>query len=119
MDEDVPLLAAFGLAVLQLVAGAAVSLVTRRAADGRLRRNPLAGIRTGATLRSDAAWQSGHVAAVPWADAAGVAFAAGGLLGLALRTSAFPVALLGGVLVGTALLLTGTVRAGRAAAAAD
>ena len=101
MDEDVPLLAALGLAVLQCVLGAAVSLTTRRAADGRLGRNALVGIRTRATMGSDAAWRDGHAAAVPLADLAGLAF------------------LLGGVLVGTALLLVGTRRAGRAAAAAD
>ena len=113
-----PLLAALGMAVLQCVLGAAASLVTRRAADGRLGRNAFAGIRTGSTLRSEAAWRAGHAAAVPLSDVAGAAFALGGLLALALRTRAFVPALLGGVCVGTVLLLLATRRAVRAAAAA-
>jgi hypothetical protein len=119
MDEDVPLLAALALALLQCVVGATVSLSTRRAADGRLARNPLVGIRTASTMRSDAAWRAGHAAAVPLADLGGTAFALGGLLALVLRTTAFPAALLGGVLVGTVLLLAAARRAVRAAAAAD
>jgi hypothetical protein len=40
-----------------------VAAIDRRAADGRLGRNAVAGIRTRATLRSDAAWRAGHAAA--------------------------------------------------------
>lgn len=44
----------------------AVSLpLTRRAADGRLGLNDLAGIRTRATKSSDEAWRVGHAAALP------------------------------------------------------
>lgn len=39
--------------------------LTRRAADGRLGLNDLAGIRTRATKSSDAAWRVGHAAALP------------------------------------------------------
>jgi hypothetical protein len=119
MDEDVPLLAALGLALLQCVVGVTVSVSTRRAADGRLGRNPLVGIRTASTMRSDAAWRVGHGAAVPLADLGGLAFALSGLLALVLRRTAFPAALLGGTLVGTVLLLLAARRAVRAAAAAD
>ena len=45
----------------------AVSLpLTRRAADGRLGPNDVAGIRTRATKASDAAWRAGHGAALPF-----------------------------------------------------
>ena len=39
--------------------------VTRAAADGRLGRNGLAGIRIPSTRASDEAWIAGHVAALP------------------------------------------------------
>lgn len=119
MDEEVPLLAAVALAALQFGCGALVAVVTRRAADGRLGRNHVAGIRTAATLRSDAAWREGHAAAVGLSDRAGVAFAAGGLLSLVFRAAPVAAAaLIGGVVVGTSLLLLGAQKAGRAAAAA-
>jgi hypothetical protein len=85
MDEQVPLAAAVGTALLLLAAGAAVSVSTRRAADGRLARNSVAGIRTGATMRSDEAWRAGHEAARGVADASGAVFALTGLCALATR----------------------------------
>lgn len=39
--------------------------LTRRAADGRLALNDMAGIRTRATKSSDEAWRIGHAAALP------------------------------------------------------
>ncbi|QBI52691.1 SdpI family protein [Streptomonospora litoralis] len=51
-----------------LVAGAA-HWIKYATANGRLNRNLWIGIRTGATLSSDAAWESGHSAAAPWLTA--------------------------------------------------
>ena len=65
------------LALVPLLSGvvivAVASLaVTGMAADGGLARNGAAGIRTRHTRASDAAWQAGHVAALPLVtDAAG------------------------------------------------
>ena len=39
--------------------------LARLAADGRLRLNDVAGIRTRSTKSSDAAWRAGHAAALP------------------------------------------------------
>lgn len=118
MDEEVPLLAALALAALQCACGALVAVVTRRAADGRLRRNQLAGIRTAATLRDDAAWRAGHAAAVPLSDAAGVVFALSGLLAALSPTApVFAGVLLAGVTGAVLLLLLGVRRAVRAAGA--
>jgi uncharacterized membrane protein len=118
MDESVPLLPALGVAALQCAGGALVALVTRRAADGRLRRNQVAGIRTAATLRSDAAWRAGHAAAVPLSDLGGVALGLSGLVALwARRAPVFAGVLLSGTLVAIVLLLLGARRAVRAASA--
>ena len=119
MAEEVPQLAALALAALHCSCGALVALVTRRAADGRLRRNQLAGIRTAATMRDDAAWRAGHAAAVPHSDAAGIAFGLSGLLAaLAPSAPVFAGVLLVGVTVAGALLLLGARRAVRAASTA-
>ena len=92
---------------------------SRRAADGRLRRNGVAGIRTRATLRSDAAWQAGHVAARGLSDASGAVFALSGLAALVLRAAAlWAGAVLVGTVVATGLLLVAARRAGPAADAA-
>lgn len=120
MDQQVPLAAAVGLGALQCACGILVALVTRRAADGRLRRNQLAGIRTATTLRSDGAWRKGHAAAVPLTDLAAVVFALSGLVALVARSApVFAAVLLGGVILATALLLLGARRAVRAASAAQ
>ncbi|MFW6187769.1 MAG: hypothetical protein ACOC84_07225, partial [Actinomycetota bacterium] len=70
MESDllalVPLL--FGVVIVAVASLA----VTGMAADGGLVRNGAAGIRTRHTRASDAAWQAGHVAALPLVtDAAG------------------------------------------------
>ncbi|MGH1488443.1 MAG: SdpI family protein [Acidimicrobiales bacterium] len=52
------LTAAIGL--IMVAAGIAVIVVSKRAADGRLKKNRLAGIRTKATLSSDEAWDAAH-----------------------------------------------------------
>ena len=120
MDEEVPLLAAVGLALLLGAGGVLVAIVSRRAADARLGRNAYAGVRTTSTMRSDAAWRAGHAAAVPLSDSAAVVFVISGLAALLMRQSdAFPLVLIGGSVVGTALLLVAARKAVLAAAAAD
>lgn len=120
MEEQVPGGVAVGLALLQGGCGALVSVVTRRAAAGRLRRNGWAGIRVPSTLRSENAWQRGHLAAVPLSDLAGATFAVSGLVALVARDpAAFATVLLTGTLGATALLLGGVRRAVRAARDAD
>ena len=54
--------AAVGLAVLLAAGGLVLIAVGRRARAGRLRRNPIVGIRTTLTLNSDVAWDAAHLA---------------------------------------------------------
>ena len=115
-----PLVAQLLVGTLVLATAAAISVVSRRAADGRLRRNGVAGIRTPATLRSDAAWRAGHEAARGLSDASGAVFAVTGMAALVLRPA--PVwagAVLVGATAATVLLLLAARRAGAAAAAAQ
>ena len=115
MQEQVPFAVALGIGALLAGTGLAVALLTRRAADGRLRRNALAGIRTRATLSSDEAWRTGHAAARGLSDAAGVVFVLSGLAVVAVRDAAgFAVVALVGAVLGTVLLLVAAWRAGRA-----
>ncbi len=58
-----PWAVAIGMAAVMIGAGVLVIWVAVRAADGRLSRNPLAGVRTRATMASDEAWLAGHQAA--------------------------------------------------------
>lgn len=51
-------------AATPVIISAAVVTVSSRAATGRLLRNPRAGFRTSATLRSDQAWVAAHRAAL-------------------------------------------------------
>ena len=51
-------------ALCQIAATVVLITVNRRAANGRLPRNPSAGLRTAATMRSDRAWVAGHRAAL-------------------------------------------------------
>lgn len=64
-----------------ILLGGVVWGVTAFGADGRLPRNGWAGIRTGATGASDAAWRAGHQAALPISRTTGVAAL---LIGLAM-----------------------------------
>lgn len=50
------------VATVMTGAGVLIVVVARRTADGRTGRNPVAGIRTGATMSSDEAWAAAHVA---------------------------------------------------------
>jgi hypothetical protein len=120
VDEEVPMLAAVGLALLVGSSGVLVAVLSRRAADGRLGRNAYAGVRTASTMRSDAAWRAGHAAAVPLSDSAAVVFVISAFVALVMRQgNAFPLVLIGGSVVGTALLLLAARKAVLAAAAAE
>jgi uncharacterized membrane protein len=60
-------------AVVLIAADLIVAIVVVLAARGVIRRNPVAGIRTGRTRRSEAAWEAAHRAAlVPSTVSAGV-----------------------------------------------
>ncbi|MDF1705848.1 MAG: SdpI family protein [Aeromicrobium sp.] len=87
---------------------------------GTLERNALIGIRTRATMASDAAWAAGHHAAEPALRAAAWACGAAGLVGTVL---AIVGTWLAGVAVGAGygallvMLVLATARASRAARA--
>ena len=69
------------IAAVGLVLSGLVQLfVTIRAADGRIGRNRLAGIRTRATMLTEDTWRSAHVAAKPLGMRAGQAFLLSGLI---------------------------------------
>ncbi|OOC54337.1 MULTISPECIES: SdpI family protein [Nocardiopsis] len=123
MEEAVGLLTlAFGL----VVAAGAVHHVRNSAVGGALDRNVLIGLRTGATLSSDRAWREGHLAAVPWLTAtvragyvAGAATVVSVLVSMAVD-ALLPVVWAVAAAEYTALmacLVTGTVKADRAARA--
>ncbi|MEU5880036.1 SdpI family protein [Spirillospora sp. NPDC047279] len=67
------------LGLILLAAGMAVDVTGRSAAQGRPRRNHVAGIRTRRTPADDEAWRIVHEAAEPWVIAAGLAMTLGGL----------------------------------------
>lgn len=50
-----------------LVCAAAIYFTTKAAADGRLEKNGLMGLRIPSTMTSEVAWQAGHAAALPHA----------------------------------------------------
>jgi hypothetical protein len=73
------LIAAAGGVVL-LISAVVSAASAKAAATGQLRRSKLLGIRTSATLSSDAAWQAGHQSALPWIKTGVLAATIGGLL---------------------------------------
>lgn len=66
-----------------LVLAGAVLLVGMAGRDGTLGRNRAVGIRTSATLASDAAWQAAHRAAAPLMQKAAAVAGTSALLGIA------------------------------------
>ncbi len=112
----------FALSLALLLLGALLGWLARAAASDALRRNGAAGIRTRATMASDAAWFAGHRAAAPtvrnaaWAAAACAAWGAG----LAVVSLMLSAAMLGvGYVVVITLLVTAARRASAAADAVD
>ena len=100
---------------LLLAGGALVPYVVGRAAGGLLRRNHWVGIRTPATMSSDAAWRAAHAAARGWAVASGAVIALSGLgvlLVAALGSTGLLAAVaVGGAVLGSVLLVFGALRA--------
>ncbi|HVF06467.1 MAG TPA: SdpI family protein [Frankiaceae bacterium] len=106
-----------GAAATFVLAGLTLLVMAWRGATGRLRRNPFFGLRTGATMSSDEAWEVAHrVAARPTAYA-GAASIAGGLLAAVAGGNPTALVVIGGVtsvaIVTPALL--GAARGDRAA----
>lgn len=105
------------MGVLFLVVGLATVAVAVMAANGSLPRNRIVGMRTRATLASDAAWQAAHRASAWSLAAAGVISVALGLYLLVARPSrsteaAVALAASGALLV---LVVIGGVQAHRVA----
>lgn len=73
------------LAAVLVVAGATLLVVARKQAAGTLRRNQLVGLRTGQTLRSDAAWYEAHRRTAGLITAAGSVLVLSGLALLVLQ----------------------------------
>lgn len=80
MDDDL------GVRIVLLIAmvGSGILLIwmARAAASGRLKRNPVAGIRIPSTMMSDEAWLAAHVRAKRATTCAGVVSVASGLIAL-------------------------------------
>ncbi|HEY6422458.1 MAG TPA: SdpI family protein [Pseudonocardiaceae bacterium] len=105
------------LGVVLLVAGAGLLTVGLLGWKRRLPRNRFAGIRTPATLRSEAAFAVANQVAAPPVLAAGATCAAGGAL--ALRTGGAPLMVIVGVAAvgAVGLLIAGGMLGHRAAVA--
>jgi uncharacterized membrane protein len=97
------------LSIGMVISGLVQTFVSIRAADGRLKRNRLAGIRTRATMESEETWQRAHQAARPYGTRAGQAFVLSGLIVVVPRVGIF-LALLG-IAIGIVMLYRST-RAG-------
>ena len=80
MDDDLG--ARILLLVVMTAAGVLLIWVAHAAASGRIKRNPIAGIRTAATMESDQAWLAAHVRAKPATVRAGIAAIVSGLAAL-------------------------------------
>ncbi|HET8957262.1 MAG TPA: SdpI family protein [Microcella sp.] len=106
-----------------LILSGATLLIGRAGRDGALGRNRAVGIRTSATLASDAAWQAAHRAAAPLVQkAAAVAgtFAVVGIAAMlwtppAWEAAVFPTVVVMGYAIPVALLVRAMVVADRAA----
>lgn len=70
-----------------VVGGVVLLAIAWLSFGGRLPRNGSVGIRTGATMASEAAWRRAHLAAAPWTMAQGVVLGAGGAWVLVRRPS--------------------------------
>jgi hypothetical protein len=111
-------------ALCQIAANVVLISVNRRAASGRLPRNPTTGLRTPAMISSDKAWVAGHRAALRLTPVNLVVLAATliALLAVVLFTQAMGLAMivgLGGLLAVVPLAIYSTVVANRAAKLAE
>jgi uncharacterized membrane protein len=106
--------------LIMALAGAAVLYVAELGAQGRLKRNYWAGLRTPSTLKSDEAWRAAHIAAAPGLRWAGRAALLGGIVGIAVafmdNPAVFATVLClgaGGLLAGVAVSTVAGLKAAR------
>ncbi len=121
MNEQVPWVVVAITAITMIGSALLVHEVGKRAADGRLGRNSVAGIRTRATMASDSAWPAGHRAARGANDVGCAGVALAGVLAVLLRghAGAFTAAVLLGMTWCLAWVLVSARRAVRASAMRD
>ncbi len=104
------------LFVVLVGAGALVIWMARATASGRLKRNPLAGIRTPRTMESDEAWLAAHVRAKRPTLLAGASSVGMGCVALVpMPPSMLGAVTIAGSVVMVAFLLYGVRVGGRAA----
>lgn len=115
-----PFASALLVAVILLVGNLVVILMMHLCANGTIPRGGLAGIRTGATTSSDAAWEAGHRAARPVAQVGNgiAAVLAAATLALSGTVAPYLVVLGAAVVVSLASVAIGAVVAHWAAAKA-
>jgi uncharacterized membrane protein len=111
------------LAAANIFLTVAIITVIWRAASGRLHRNQTTGIRIPSTMRSDAAWEAGHRAALRLTPLY-LAVLAGTLIALIVAalhasTMAINLAGIGGAVVWLAVVSVSAIVAGRAAKSAE
>jgi uncharacterized membrane protein len=102
--------------IVEVIAGLIVVWVAIRAWQGRLPRNGAVGVRTPATMRSDAAFETANKAAAPLAVAGGVVLAVCGVLGAVFPRHLVGMFIFGGVGLFLILVILGAaigVRASR------
>ncbi len=118
--DPMPLVVALALGFVMIVSGLLVAWIAVRAANGRLGRNHLAGMRMQSTMSSDDAWLAGHQAARSATLAAAGASILSGVIVLFRPSNALGMTT---ILVGCGLLVAlvgvGAFRANRAAAQVD
>jgi len=129
VSPTVALIFGIVIGIIMWITGGLVIEVNKRAADGRLKRSRIAGLRTKATLASDEAWLAGHTAAHQSTIVAGSLSMASGVVsvvfGVVAATNvmsgsaamvAIAISVLAGSLLLVAFLLRATIQANRAAA---
>lgn len=122
-ETDAVALIATGLLVV--AAGLLIVVLARRAAQGRIRRNPIAGIRTAATMASDEAWLAAHQAGEALTALGGWIFVATGAVTMAgarlgaLDAGWWAAVLIGGMLLALGAVVAGGIRGHRAARAME
>jgi uncharacterized membrane protein len=118
VDEQVPVAAVLVGAGVMIGSALLLHVLAKRAADGRLRRNGLIGIRIPSTLSSDTAWRAGHRAAQRPTDIGAAGIGLAGVLAVLLQGS--KAGFVASVLLGAGWLLVWVlIGAKKAAAAAE
>jgi hypothetical protein len=105
-------------AIAEVFAGLIVLWLAIRMRHGRVPRGSAAGVRTPATMRSDAAFESANKAAAPLTAAGGAILAVCGVLAAAVPKRLAGAFLFGGVGVFLVLCLLGAVTGVRASRSA-